>query len=213
MKTGALVLLVAAVCLGFLGAPVFADDPPNKQDSPVSPLLQQFIEQREDTPVQGSQQSDSGAVTRSPFSGDQTGKNTADTTSSGSSDTSDDPVRFDSSGNVQVYIHLDNTDDDTLQQLRDLGADIEITNSDANIVQAWVPTTALDAIAALDAVDEITAPDYGQTRTGRVDTEGDGIHRADLVRAFSGLNGSGLGGCQHRLGQLGLLLDGAGVRA
>ena len=42
----------------------------------------------------------------------------------------DDPVRFDSSGNVQVYIHLENTGDETLQQLPDLGATIEITNSD-----------------------------------------------------------------------------------
>ena len=151
--------VLVLIALVAVGPSVFADSPPEKDTPSVSPLLQQFIEQREDTPVQGSQQSDSGAVTRSPFSGDQTGKNTADTTSSSSSDGSDDPVRFDSSGNVQVYIHLDNTGDGTLQQLRDLGADIEITNSDANIVQAWVPTTALDAIAALDAVDEITAPD------------------------------------------------------
>ena len=69
---------------------------------------------------------------------------------------------------------------------------IEITNSDVNVVQAWVPISVLDDIAALDAVREITPPDYGETKTGRVNTEGDGIHRADLVRTFSGLNGRGI---------------------
>ena len=80
----------------------------------------------------------------------------------------------------------------TLQQLRDLGATIEITNSDWHIVQAWVPISALDALAALDAVQEITPPDYGVTRTGLINTEGDGIHRADLARSFSGLTGAGV---------------------
>ena len=107
-------------------------------------------------------------------------------------DAGDAPVRFDSSGNVQVYIHLENTNEATLQQLRALGATIEITNSDWNIVQAWVPPSALEALAALDAVKEITPPDYGETKAGRVNTEGDGIHRADLVRAFSGLSGRGV---------------------
>ena len=108
------------------------------------------------------------------------------------SGTKDDPVRFDSSGNVQVYIHLENTNADTLQDLRGLGATIEITNSDVNIVQAWVPISVLNQISELDAVQEITPPDYGETKAGSVNTEGDGIHRADLVRAFSGLNGTGV---------------------
>ena len=109
--------------------------------------------------------------------------------SAGYSDSSDEPVRFDSSGRVQVYIQLENTDADTLQELRELGADIEIANSDVNVVRAWVHAAALNDIAALDAVGEITAPDYGQTKVGRVTTEGTGIHRAVLVRAFSGLTG------------------------
>ena len=58
--------------------------------------------------------------------------------------------------------------------------------------RAWVPIAALDQIAALDAVQEITPPDYAVTKTGSVNTEGDAIHRADLVRAFSGLTGKGV---------------------
>ena len=79
-----------------------------------------------------------------------------------------------------------------MQQLRDLGATIEVTNTDWNVLQAWVPVAALDQIAAMDAVQEITPPDYGVTKTGSVNSEGDVIHRADLVRAFSGLTGAGV---------------------
>ena len=194
MRILALFLMLVAAWLATASTSVFASDPPGKQDSPVSPLLQQFIDQREDTAARGSQQSDNGAFTRSLSEGGVVAKYAAASTNTdaGSSDSSDDPVRFDSSGNVQVYIHLENTDADTLQELRDLGADIEITNSDVKIVQGWVPTGALDDIGALDAVDEITAPDYGQTKTGRVNSGGDRIHRADLVRAFSGLTGRGV---------------------
>ena len=194
MRTIALVALALFAVFVAFSPPAFADDPPGKQDSPVSPLLQQYIEQRQSASGQSGQQPSGDSVTRSLPGSDAASKFAAigATEDSGTSDTTDDPVRFDSRGNVQVYIHLENTDTDTLQQLRDLGADIEITNSDVNIAQAWVPPSALDAIAALGAVREITAPDYGFTKTGRVVTEGDGIHRADLVRAFSGITGRGV---------------------
>ena len=93
---------------------------------------------------------------------------------------------------MQVYIHVENTNEDTLQQIRDLGVSIEVVNTDWNVLQAWVPIAALDQIAALDAVQEITPPDYGVTKVGSVTSEGDAIHRADLVRAFSGLTGAGV---------------------
>ena len=207
MRIATLGALVALACLVLFGTPAFADDPPygaGKQDSVVSPLLQQFIEQLESPAAQGASQQDSGEFTRSLSGGLTTKDALAAAAAPSKSVASDDPVRFDSSGNVQVYIHLENTDDDTLQELRDLGADIEIANSDAKVVQAWVPTTALDDIAALDAVEEITAPDYGQTKAGRIVTEGDGIHRADLVRAFSGLSGRGV--------KVGAISDGVDAR-
>ena len=208
MRIATLGALVALACLVLFGTPAFADDPPygaGKQDSVVSPLLQQFIEQRESPAAQGASQQDSGEFTRSLSGGLTTKDALAAAAAPSKSGATDDPVRFDSSGNVQVYIHLENTDSDTLQELRDLGADIEIANSDANVVQAWVPTTALDDIAALDAVQEITAPDYGQTKAGRIVTEGDGIHRADLVRAFSGLSGRGV--------KVGAISDGVDARS
>ena len=199
MKIAALVALVALValaCLALIGAPVFADEPPaqsGKSDSTVSPLLLEFIEQRQSTAGQSGAQPADDVVTRGQSAGEgATTKDAPVTTDSQPSDAKDDPVRFDSSWNVQVYIHLENNADETLQAIRDLGATIEVTNTDWNVLQAWVPVAALDQIAAMDAVQEITPPDYGVTKTGSVNSEGDVIHRADLVRAFSGLTGAGV---------------------
>ena len=194
--SGALAFLIL-LWLTAVGASVLADEPPaetGKEDSAVSPVLQQFIDQRESTATQHSPQLSGDAVTRGQYAG--SGATTKDAPASDSTppeqDTTDDPVRFDSSGNVQVYIHLENTDDSSLQQLRDLGATIEVTNSGWNVVQAWVPISSLDQIAALGAVQEITPPDYAVTKTGSINSDGDAIHRADLVRAFSGLTGAGV---------------------
>ena len=206
-------MLAGVASLTLVASPAFAQDPPGdsgKPDSPISPVLQEFIEQHQASAseavvraaigVETRSQNDAGITTKDAQAGSSTkGAQVAESTDT-EPGTTDDPVRFDSSGNVQVYIHMENTDDDTLQQLRDLGATIEITNSDWNIVQAWVPITALDAIADLEAVQDIAPPDYGEPNTGRVTTEGDGIHRADLVRAFSGLTGKGV--------KVGVLSDG-----
>ena len=193
--SGALAFLIL-LWLTAVGTSVFADEPTaetGKEDSAVSPLLQQLIDQRESTPAQQSPQPASEAVPHWQFpDGGATTKDAPGSESPAATDTKDGLVRFDSSDNVQVYINLDDTEDETLQQLRDLGATVEVTNTDWSVVQAWVPISALDEIAELDAVSKITPPDYGVTKTGSINTEGDGIHRADLVRAFSGLTGAGV---------------------
>lgn len=51
-----------------------------------------------------------------------------------SSRSTDDLVRFDTSGNVQVYIHMESTGEEHLAQLRALGAQLEVVNEDAGIV-------------------------------------------------------------------------------
>lgn len=71
--------------------------------------------------------------------------------------------RIDSAGNVQVYIipisptaPLPSTD-----ELAALGA-VQVMPSDAlHLVQAWVPITKLQALAALPDVGRVTVPAYG----------------------------------------------------
>ena len=101
-------------------------------------------------------------------------------------------VRFDDSGNVEIYIHLKSTDEASLQQVRDAVERVEIEGAEYGLVQAWVDPDDLSTVAGLEAVKRITPPDYGYTKKGSTLTEGDAIHRANLVRAFSGLSGDGV---------------------
>ena len=112
-----------------------------------------------------------------------------------------DLVRFDRSGNIEVYIHLNSTDERSLQQVRDAVERVEIDGTEWGIVQAWVDPYNLNNLANLDAIKRITPPDYGYTKRGSTLTEGDAVHRANLVRAFSGLTGKGV--------KVGVISDGA----
>ena len=183
----------------------FADDPSAeiaKEDLVVSDLLLDYIQKQENGTLQQTPSTDDGPDgQRRADNSDSTTKDSVESQSPGASGADYEPVRFDSSGNVQVYINLTDTDDGTLQQLRDLGANIEVVNSRWNKLQAWVPVDALDRIAQLDSVRYITPPDYASTKAGRVVTEGDGILRADLVRNLSGLTGKGV--------RVGVISDGA----
>ena len=163
-----------------------------KDDPTISPILHQFIADRENDAAPSSPQPLSGAHSRSQSkpAGVPGAKDGPRADNSDATRGTHDPVRFDSDGNVQVYIHLENTVDETLQQIRKPGAIVEIVNSDWNVLQAWVPVHALDSVSALRGVRKITSPDYGVYNTGSVTTEGDAVHNADLVRAFSGLTGT-----------------------
>ena len=187
----ALLLLLLASIAG--GAPALADGPPDtsgaltaKDDSKISPLLQGLTEQpREGAEPRSAQQGegpDAGAeITREGPDG-----------GAPPPDPSLELVRFDEDGNVEVYLYMNSTDKAALAELRELGAQIEIVAGEWGIVQAWIPPAALDRFAALDVVRDITPPDYGVTRTGSVNTEGDAIHRANLVRELSSLTGAGV---------------------
>ena len=87
-------------------------------------------------------------------------------------------------------MYMQSTEDAALATLRSLDARIEVVA--AGIVQAWVPTAALDRFAALHIVRAITPPDYAVPQAGSVTTEGDALHRANLVREWSSLTGAGV---------------------
>ena len=196
IKLATILSVLSITLLIGVGYPAFAQGPPeqqSKEDWAVSPLLRHLIQQQESAASQAAPQPDSGAMVRGQLPGNGAApKGGPAVSDSQSSDYLDDKVRFDSSGNVQVYIKVVDMDDDTLQQLRALGATLEIVNSDWSKLQAWVPVNRLDDIAALDKVREVTLPDYGETNSGSINTEGDSIHRADLVRQLSGLTGKGV---------------------
>ena len=180
-------VLVLLLLLGLIvdGAPAFAEGSPpapGKDDSKVGPLLRGLLrESSASTQPRAAQQQREApdyAVTRGLDA------------DAPPSEPQRDLIRFDDAGNVQVYIYMESTDEEALAELQELGARIEIVH--AGIVQAWVPPAALEAFAALDIVRDISPPDYGVTRTGSVTTEGDTIHRSNLVRELSSLTGAGV---------------------
>jgi hypothetical protein len=101
---------------------------------------------------------------------------------------------------VQVYIELNGQDDQTIEDLKELGAEIEIYNTELNKVQAWIKYAQLDTFAAHPSVSEITVPSYSTPAAGRVTTEGDAILRANLLRDL-GATGRGV--------KVGVVSDGA----
>ena len=187
-RAGVALAAVVLVWLAVGGA--LAQDPPDKEDSKVSPLLRELLASAQE-PVAAAQQSQAADADRGV-----TREARADRAGSKSAPPADEPqdelIRVDASGNVQVYLYMDSTSEEALAELRELGARIEIVNARWRVIQAWIPTTALDDFAALDVVDEVTLPDYAVTRAGSATTQGDAIHRANLVRAWSELSGAGV---------------------
>ena len=101
-------------------------------------------------------------------------------------------LRFGTNNDVQVYILLSAVTDETVRQLTDAGATIEIRDAARRRVQARVPVARLQLVAQLASVDAIRLPSYARRRAGAVTTEGDAILRADAVRQQFGLDGTGV---------------------
>jgi hypothetical protein len=111
-----------------------------------------------------------------------------------------DRMRIDTTGAVQVFIEVD--DVSALSGLTAIGALIERVDDDAHLVQAWIPSERLRALAALPNVQSVRLPEYAFTHTGSVLSEGDALMNADDVRSVVGVDGTGL--------TVGVISDGVG---
>lgn len=110
-------------------------------------------------------------------------------------DFSNDLVRINEQGEVQVYVILKNFTPDGVAQLAGLGLRVELTLSEHRLIQGWVRYDVLETVAALDIVQRISPPDYLRHNSGAIDSEGDAILRADVARGTFGVDGSGVKTC------------------
>jgi len=91
-------------------------------------------------------------------------------------------LRIDREARVQLYVHLSRIGYEQLTSLRQLGFEIELENTELQIIQGWVTFDRIRDIAALSFVRNVAPPSYGISRRGSETTEGDAILRADLLR-------------------------------
>ncbi len=222
IRLTAILLVLVLACLAASGYPAFAQGPPQNEDGDsstvnnapgISQILLASIADRNsgggsqqgviprDTGLPGLDTKSEG-VAEAGFAGKPV-PGSAEFTPTAEDDGPDleDAVKFDDDGNVEVYIHLHSTGEEALRQVRNAVVKVEVENTDAGIIQAWVDPEDLDKIASLGVVNRISPPDYGYTKIGSRITQGDGIHRANLVRALTGLTGEGV--------RIGVISDGA----
>lgn len=108
--------------------------------------------------------------------------------------------RVNNQGEVQVYISVDNTDAQTINDLTALGFKVDIADSSLKLIQGWLPFQKFQEVQTIAAVRSIRTPDYAVPRTGSVNSQGDAILNADDVRA-KGFIGTGV--------KVGVISDGA----
>lgn len=101
-------------------------------------------------------------------------------------------VKVDDQGNVQVYVHMNESNSENIGQLEGLGLIPEVVNDELKIVQGWLPHENVEKAAELGFVSKITPPSYGYPRAGSVTSEGDAIMGSDEARDTFGVDGSGI---------------------
>ncbi len=101
-------------------------------------------------------------------------------------------LRINARNEVQVYILVDEVTDDNLQQLKDEGVTVEITDPAHRRVQARIPVRRLQVVAELPFVTFVRLPTYAAHRIGAANTEGDAILRASAARQQFSLDGTGV---------------------
>ena len=83
-------------------------------------------------------------------------------------------VRVNDAGEIHVYVVLTEWSPEHVAALEALGFRVEATVQKRRLIQGWVPSRALDEVAALDAVKEVKPPAYGMREgAGDVNTPGD----------------------------------------
>ena len=164
-----------------LGAP--STQLPDKQESKISPLLRQAVE---DVFARGLTNSNLGTIDVSSLSVKGL-------------------LKVDANGNIQTYIYVNDVGLAQLQELENYGVSAELVNDDLNIIQGWVPFFEMKQVAQLELVQRINPPSYAYPRTGSTISEGDAILGAAQVRSQLGFTGAGV--------NMGVISDGVDSRA
>jgi hypothetical protein len=102
-------------------------------------------------------------------------------------------LRLNDRNEAQVYLLVTEVTDDVVAGIAAAGGRLEIGDAIRRRVQARVPISRLQQVAALPFVRFVRLPNYAvRRRIGSVATEGDRILNADVARQQFGLDGTGI---------------------
>ena len=95
-------------------------------------------------------------------------------------------------GMVQCYVECNGDPDSVVPAIEKAGGVVELVSHEMNLVQCQLPYDRLDGLAANAIVEHIRLPSYAISRIGSVNSQGDGVHRCDIVRSTKGFTGVGV---------------------
>jgi hypothetical protein len=111
-------------------------------------------------------------------------------------------MRIDKSGRVQVYVQSGASVNHAVDDVSQVGGQVERTDEKAGLVQAWVPISALEELSRGPEISVVRLPDYGFPQAGSTTTQGDAILKADLARSSLAVDGTHI--------RVGVISDGVG---
>ncbi len=114
--------------------------------------------------------------------------------------------RVDNDGMIQCYVEFGLSFSSAAAAVTAAGGKVELTSREMHVIQCQIPYDALERVAADSGVGRIRLPSYAVSRSGSVNSEGDTIHRANVVRTTNNVVGTGI--------KVGVIGDGiAGIAA
>ncbi|RQV92949.1 MAG: T9SS C-terminal target domain-containing protein [Calditrichaeota bacterium] len=100
--------------------------------------------------------------------------------------------RIDTQNNILVRIKCSAGFDEVIAELIRLNAKIIARNKSLNDIDCWLSPGQIELIARNPSVRNISECERGFLRSGSVTSEGDSIHKTDIVRQYLGADGSGI---------------------
>jgi Subtilase family len=194
------VVITCALAQCCVAVPAYAGSPTSAtKSSPKDPKICSLLRDLREQIPQQSHAFGQSPVRRLAFSVEELSKSVVDAVHGRQ-------LRITRNGEVQVYIEIDRIAADYTRRLQTLGIKIEIQGDPqahqvkgkvyavVPMVQALVPIEMIQQLEDLPFVRYVRLPDYGISNTGSVDSQGDTILQAGIVRsATSGIDVDGTG--------------------
>src|SRR4029079_6331291 len=93
---------------------------------------------------------------------------------------------------VQVWAWAKGDAEAATALLRSLGVGVERMRTARKLLQAWLPVSALPALADSALFRTMSLPSYGVVNAGAATTQGDVLLNAALLRSSAGVDGTGV---------------------